>query len=66
MRLFDHFGSPNDNLFNGDIDSFDYLFLGNNLLLYIIYLYIYNFIIKISIINYILLKVIILIEVKEV
>ena len=28
MRLYEHFGSPNDNLFNGDIDSYDYLFLG--------------------------------------
>ena len=28
MRFFDHFKAPYDNLFNGDIDSYDYLFLG--------------------------------------
>lgn len=28
MRYFDHFKAPYDNLFNGDIDSYDYLFLG--------------------------------------
>ena len=29
MRLFDHFKAPYDNLSFGDIDSQDYLFLGN-------------------------------------
>ena len=28
MRFFDHFKAPYDNLYNGDIDSYDYLFLG--------------------------------------
>ena len=29
MRIFDHFKAPYDNLQFGDIDSMDYLFLGN-------------------------------------
>lgn len=29
MRFFDHFKAPYDNLFYGDIDSYDYLFLGD-------------------------------------
>ncbi|CAK79408.1 unnamed protein product (macronuclear) [Paramecium tetraurelia] len=29
MRFFDHFKAPYDNLYNGDIDSQDYLFLGD-------------------------------------
>ena len=29
MRFFDHFKAPYDNLFNGDIDSQEYLFLGD-------------------------------------
>lgn len=29
MRFFDHFKAPYDNLFNGDIESQDYLFLGD-------------------------------------
>ena len=29
MRFFDHFKAPYDNLQHGDIDSQDYLFLGN-------------------------------------
>jgi len=29
MRFFDLWGSPSDELENGDIDSFDYLFLGD-------------------------------------
>ena len=28
MRYFDHFKAPYDNLYNGDIDSYEYLFLG--------------------------------------
>lgn len=29
MKLFDNFGSPSDAIFDGDIDSIDYLFLGD-------------------------------------
>lgn len=29
MRYFDHFKAPCDNAFTGDIESYDYLFLGD-------------------------------------